>query len=44
LGILVGTFVSAKSDGCELRLVKVHPRVKDLLDITHLSKLFGDYR
>ena len=44
LGILVATFVSTKSDGSELRLIKVHPRVKDLLDMTQLSRLFGDTR
>lgn len=39
LGSILGTYVSAKSDGCELKLINVHPRVKDLLNITHLSKV-----
>jgi anti-sigma B factor antagonist len=40
LGNLLGTYVSAKSDGCELKLVNVHPRVRDLLNITRLEFVF----
>lgn len=39
LGSVLGTYVSAKSDGCELKLINVHPRVKDLLDITRLTQI-----
>ncbi len=41
LGSVLGTYVSAKSDGCNLVLIKVHPRVKDLLNITHLTSVLG---
>lgn len=40
LGSLLGTYISAKSDGCELKLINVHPHVKDLLNITHLTSVF----
>ena len=39
LGSILGTYISAKSDNCELRLVNVHPRVKDLLNLTRLSSV-----
>lgn len=42
LGSLVSAFISASNSGCELKLVKVHPRAKDLLNITHLSKVFRE--
>ena len=41
LGSVLGTYVSAKGDGCELKLINVHPRVKDLLNITHLTAVLG---
>jgi anti-anti-sigma factor len=37
LGIIVTTYISAKSRGCDLTLVNVHPHIKDLLNITNLS-------
>ena len=37
LGSILGTYVSAKNDGCDLVLVNVNPRVKDLLNITKLT-------
>ena len=37
LGIIFATYISAKSRGCELTLVNVHPRIKDLLNITNLT-------
>lgn len=37
LGAVLATYTSAKSAGCELRLIKVHPQVKDLLNITRLA-------
>ncbi|HZD32937.1 MAG TPA: STAS domain-containing protein [Candidatus Angelobacter sp.] len=39
LGSLLGIFVSAKSDGCHLELINVHPRVKDLLNMTRLTSI-----
>ncbi len=41
LGSILGTYVSAKGDGCELVLVNVHPRVRDLLDITKLTSVLS---
>jgi anti-sigma B factor antagonist len=38
LGIILGTYISARSNGCDLVLLDVHPRVKDLLNISHLNK------
>jgi len=40
LGGLLGIYVSAKSDGCYLELVNVHPRLRDLLNMTHLTAVF----
>jgi len=41
LGSILGTYVSAKGDGCDLVLVNVQSRVKDLLTITHLASVLG---
>ncbi len=41
LGSILGTYVSAKNDGCELVLVNVHPRVRDLLNITKLTTVLA---
>ncbi len=41
LGSILGTYVSARNDGCNLTLVNVHPRVKDLLNITKLTAVLG---
>ena len=40
LGEVVAAYVSARSAGCRLNLIKVNPRVKDLLDVTRLAPLF----
>jgi anti-sigma B factor antagonist len=40
LGGLLGVYVSAKSDGCHLELVNVHPHLRDLLNITRLTSVF----
>jgi len=37
LGIIVTTYISAKTRGCDLMLVNVSPRIKDLLTITNLT-------
>jgi anti-sigma B factor antagonist len=39
LGVVVGAYMSAKSAGCELKLTNVHPHVRDLLNLTHLTKV-----
>jgi len=40
LGTVLGAYMSAKSAGCELKLVKVHPHVRDLLNVTRLASVF----
>ena len=40
LGSILGTYIFAQSYGCELMLVNVNSRVKDLLNITHLEAVF----
>ena len=42
LGSILGTYIFALSYGCELMLVNVNSRVKDLLNITHLEAVFGN--
>ena len=37
LGSILGTYVSAKNDGCQMVLVNVNPRVRDLLNVTKLT-------
>ncbi|HWW83417.1 MAG TPA: STAS domain-containing protein [Vicinamibacterales bacterium] len=44
LGAVVAAYLSARSAGCELKLVNVHPRVKDLLNISRLATMFGEAR
>jgi anti-sigma B factor antagonist len=41
LGVLVGVWVSAKREGCDLRLVNLTDRIKELLRLTNLDKLFA---
>jgi anti-anti-sigma factor len=40
LGSILGTYIVASSHGCDLMLVNVNSRVKDLLNITHLEVVF----
>jgi anti-anti-sigma factor len=42
LGSVLGTYISALSGGCTLKLINVHPRVRDLLNIAHLNTVFDD--
>ena len=42
LGSIFGTYVSAKSEGCDLMLVNVNPRINDLLNVTNLSRFLGE--
>jgi anti-sigma B factor antagonist len=39
LGDVVAAYLSARSAGCHLSLINVHPRVKDLLNMTRLSSV-----
>jgi anti-sigma B factor antagonist len=41
LGTLVGLYTSAKTAGCELQLLKVGTRVRELLGLTHLLDVFS---
>lgn len=42
IGAVVSLYVSCKSAGCELRLVNFSQRIRDLLGLTGLLKIFGD--
>ena len=43
LGMIVGLYVSAKSQGCKLKLVNLNQRIRELFSITRLAPLFeGD--
>jgi anti-anti-sigma factor len=44
LGAIVGLWVSAKKVGCELKLVSLSERVKELLHLTRLDQLFAASR
>src|SRR5271154_5167309 len=41
LGTLVGLYTSAKGAGCELQLLKIGKRVRELLGLTHLLDVFS---
>lgn len=41
LGALVRLYVSAKSAGCELELMNVGKRIREVLGITHLLDVFA---
>jgi anti-sigma B factor antagonist len=41
LGALVGLYTSAKAAGCELQLLKIGKRVRELLGLTHLLDVFS---
>jgi len=40
LGTVLATYMSAKHAGCELKLINVHPNVRDLLNVTRLTSVF----
>jgi anti-anti-sigma factor len=44
LGTLVGVWVSAKRGECDLKLVSLTDRIKELLRLTNLDKLFATSR
>ncbi|HEV2348888.1 MAG TPA: STAS domain-containing protein [Terriglobia bacterium] len=41
LGAVVSVYVSAKKSGCELQLINLSKRVRELLGITHLLTTFA---
>jgi anti-sigma B factor antagonist len=43
LGTILGLYVSAKSSGCELTLINLSQRVKELFRITNVWSLFEVY-
>ena len=42
IGAVVRLYVSAKKANCELQLVNFNQRIRDLLGLTGLLKIFGD--
>jgi anti-sigma B factor antagonist len=42
LGSIVGLWVNATKNGCDLRLIKLNDRIKELLRISNLVNLEGD--
>jgi anti-sigma B factor antagonist len=43
LGTLLATYISAKSAGCDLKLVNLTQRIKELLHLTRLSSVFESW-
>jgi anti-sigma B factor antagonist len=41
LGTLVGLYTSAKAAGCELQLLNIGKRIRELLGLTHLLNVFS---
>jgi len=41
LGAMVGVWVSAKREGCDLKLASLTDRMKELLRLTNLDKFFA---
>jgi anti-sigma B factor antagonist len=42
LGTVLGAYISAKSAGCDLMLINVNPRVRDLLNMTKLTAVLEE--
>jgi anti-sigma B factor antagonist len=42
LGSIVGLWVNAKKNHCDLKLIRLNDRIKDLLRISNLGTLEGD--
>jgi anti-anti-sigma factor len=40
LGALVALYVSARASGCELQMVNLSPRIRELLSMTNIISLF----
>ena len=43
LGTLLATYISAKSAGCNLKLINLSQRIKELLHMTRLSAVFESW-
>ena len=43
LGMIVGLYLSAKRAGCQLKLINLSPRVKELLSITRLAEVLESH-
>jgi anti-sigma B factor antagonist len=46
LGTVLAAYISAKSAGCDLKLINLSQRIKELLHLTRLASVFegyGDY-
>jgi anti-sigma B factor antagonist len=43
LGVLVGAYVSTRKADCQLRLINLNQRVKDLLGLARLTSIFEGY-
>ena len=41
LGMLIRLFVSAKSAGCDLELINLSPRIRELFGVTNLLSVFA---
>jgi anti-sigma B factor antagonist len=42
LGTIVGLWVNAKKNHCDLKLIRLNDRIKELLHLTNLGSLEGD--
>ena len=42
LGVLVGLYISAKGAKCEMQLLNLSPRIRELLSITNVLSVFED--
>ena len=40
LGALVALYISARASGCELQMVNLSPRIRELLSMTNIISLF----
>jgi anti-sigma B factor antagonist len=43
LGTIVGTYISARTAGCDVKFVNFSQRVKELLQLTRLASVFEGY-
>ena len=43
LGMIVGLYLSSKGAGCQLKLINLSPRVKELLSITRLAEVLESH-
>jgi anti-anti-sigma factor len=43
LGTLLATYISAKSAGCDLKLIHLTQHIQELLHLTRLASVFEGY-